>query len=31
VPVNPAKGVMSAIKFLADVNWNEIVNLGGRP
>jgi len=30
IPGDDAKGVMSAIKFLADVNWNETVDLGDR-
>ena len=30
IPGDDAKGVMSAIKFLADVNWNETVDIGER-
>ncbi len=30
IPGDDAKGVMSAIKFLADVNWNETVDIGDR-
>ena len=30
IPGDDAKGVMSAIKFLADVNWNETVDVGER-
>ena len=30
IPNDDAEGVMSAIKFLADVNWNETVDIGDR-
>ena len=30
IPGDDAQGVMSAIKFLADVNWNETVDVGDR-
>lgn len=30
IPGDDARGVMSAIKFLADVNWNETVDIGNR-
>ncbi|MHA1529129.1 MAG: FAD-dependent oxidoreductase [Alphaproteobacteria bacterium] len=30
LPGDDAEGVMSAIKFLADVNWNETVDIGDR-
>ena len=30
IPGDDAQGVMSAIKFLADVNWNETVDIGDR-
>jgi len=30
IPGDDAEGVMSAIKFLADVNWNETVDIGKR-
>lgn len=30
IPGDDAEGVMSAIKFLADVNWNETVDVGNR-
>ncbi len=30
IPGDDAEGVMSAIKFLADVNWNETVDIGQR-
>jgi len=30
IPGDDAEGVMSAIKFLADVNWNETVDVGKR-
>jgi NADPH-dependent glutamate synthase beta subunit-like oxidoreductase len=30
IPGDDAQGVMSAIKFLADVNWNETVDVGKR-
>ena len=30
IPGDDAEGVMSAIKFLADVNWNETVDIGER-
>jgi formate dehydrogenase major subunit len=30
IPGDDAEGVMSAIKFLADVNWNETVDVGDR-
>ncbi len=30
IPNDDAEGVMSAIKFLADVNWNETVDIGNR-
>ena len=30
IPGDDAAGVMSAIKFLADVNWNETVDIGKR-
>ncbi len=30
LPGDDAEGVMSAIKFLADVNWNETVDIGER-
>jgi formate dehydrogenase major subunit len=30
VPGDDAAGVMSAIKFLADINWNETVDIGKR-
>ncbi len=30
IPGDDAEGVMSAIEFLADVNWNETVNVGKR-
>jgi len=30
IPGEDAEGVLSAIKFLADVNWNETVDIGNR-